>query len=319
MNILVTGGAGFIASQVAERYLQEGHQVTVLDNLASGFEANIPAQANWINKDLCDEDLIDIFKANSFDCVSHHAAHIDVRASVLNPRRDAEINILGTLNLLEAMRQTGTGQIIFASTGGAIYGEPIELPLTESSQARPLCPYAVSKWTCEHYIELYRRLYSLNYVILRYPNVYGPRQNPYGEAGVNAIFIGMMLAGKQPTIYGDGEQLRDYTFVEDIVEANNLALKHMDNQTYNIATGLGTSVNAIYSTLQQIIGFKTEAHYQPSRLGEIDKTYMSSQKIKNHWGWEPTVQLKEGLKQTVAWFETNGFERFESKQSLKDH
>ncbi len=314
MNILVTGGAGFIASQVVDRYIAEKHCVTILDNLVTGFKQNIHPEARFIEKDLCDPSLRENFKELQFDLVNHHAAQIDVRASLLNPMYDANVNIKGTLQLLEHMRATGVSKIIYASTGGAIYGDPIELPLTEQSIARPLCPYAVSKFTGEQYIQLYQRLYDFQYTILRYPNIYGPRQNPEGEAGVNAIFIGIMMKGETPTIYGDGEQLRDYIFVSDIVEVNTLALDRMENQIFNIATGLGSSVNAIYEILQNEIPYTSEAYYVEKRLGEIEKTFMSPAKIKEHWGWEPQYTLEQGLKKMVAWFRDEGFERFFSKK-----
>ncbi|MCX7920348.1 MAG: NAD-dependent epimerase/dehydratase family protein [bacterium] len=306
MNILITGGAGFIASHIADAYIQAGHNVTIVDNLSTGIQKNIPQQAQFFPIDIRSlAELEKIFTAGNFDIINHHAAQIDVRKSVTNPIYDAEVNIIGTINLLELSRKYTVKKLIFASTGGAIYGEGIDLPADETHPINPECPYGASKRTAEVYIELYARLYGLNYLILRYPNIYGPRQNPKGEAGVNAIFIGQMLAGKTPTIFGDGTQQRDYVYIEDVVQANLIALRYSKNGTYNLGWGIGISVNEIYQKLQEIIGFKNPATYAPPRAGEIQRIYLDSQKAQTDLGWNPQYDFVTGLTKTVEWFRSN--------------
>jgi UDP-glucose 4-epimerase len=306
MNILITGAAGFIASNIADAYLASGHSVTIIDNLSTGNKKNLPKSAKFYQLDLRSTAEVEkVFADSKFDIVNHHAAQIDVRKSVANPVYDAEINIIGIINLLELCRKYQVQKFIFASTGGAIYGEGIKLPADENHPVNPECPYAVAKRTSELYIELYSRLYKLNYIILRYPNVYGPRQNPKGEAGVNAIFIGQMLAGKTPTIFGDGSQIRDYLFVEDVVQANLIALTQMKNGTFNLGWGIGTSVNEIYQHLQKIIGFPNPANYAPARAGEIQRIYLNSQKAQTELGWKPHYDFATGLNKTVDWFRAN--------------
>jgi UDP-glucose 4-epimerase len=306
MNILITGGAGFIASNIADAYLAAGHSVTIIDNLSSGNKKNLPKPAKFYQIDLRSATEVEkVFAESKFDIVNHHAAQIDVRKSVANPVFDAEVNIIGIINLLELCRKYPIQKFIFASTGGAIYGEGIQLPADESHPVNPECPYAVAKRTAELYIELYSRLHKLNYLILRYPNVYGPRQNPKGEAGVNAIFIGQMLQGKTPTIYGDGTQVRDYLFVGDVVQANLIALTHTKNGTFNLGWGIGTSVNEIYQQLQKIIGFPNSVNYAPARAGEIQRIYLNSQKAQTELGWKPQYDFATGLQKTVDWFRAN--------------
>lgn len=231
MRILVTGGAGFIGSHVVDAYIRAGHDVWVLDDLSRGKRENVNPHARFIRMDLRSPDLKDLLAEGSFDCVSHHAAQIDVRVSVLDPARDAMVNIVGTLNLLEAMRRVGFPRLIFASTGGAIYGEQHHYPATEQHPAVPLSPYGVTKLAVEHYLEYYRQVHGMKYVVLRYANVYGPRQDPEGEAGVVAIFCRKILRGQRLIIYGDGEQTRDYVYVEDVARANLLALDYPARQS----------------------------------------------------------------------------------------
>lgn len=303
MRILVTGGAGFIGSHVAEGFLQSGHDVAVLDNLSTGFREYIPGDAAFYEGDIRDAEFLKkVFGDFRPDVVDHHAAQMDVRKSLEDPAFDADCNILGSVKLiLEAVR-TGVKRFIYVSTGGAVYGEPDRLPVAEEHAVNPECAYGISKHTVEHYLYLYRFLNGLNYVVLRYPNVYGPRQNPHGEAGVNAIFIGMMLDGKVPTIYGDGEQLRDYVFVEDIAEANRKALVHGDREILNIGSGIGTSVNEIYRLLAEILDFPEKPVYKPARPGEINKIYLDPSKAGKLLNWKAAVSFREGLRRTAEWW-----------------
>ena len=304
-KILVTGGAGFIASQVAKRFIKEGCQVTIVDNLVTGDRKNVSPDAKFYQMDIGDPQLAQVFAEGQFDAVDHHAAQIDVRKSVENPAYDAKVNVLGSLNLLDCIQKYGVKKMVYASTGGAVYGEPQYLPADENHPVKPLCPYGITKHTVEHYIELYSMLYGLNYTILRYPNVYGTFQNPYGEAGVNAIFIGQMLTGKIPTIFGDGEQTRDFVFVADVVEANWLAINTEKMGIFNLGWAKPISVNDIYRILQKITGITQPANYAEERAGEVNHIYLSAEKIKKELGWEPKVDFEEGLRRTTEWFKEN--------------
>jgi UDP-glucose 4-epimerase len=302
MRILVTGGAGFIASHVADGFVAAGHDVAVLDNLSTGFCRNVPAAATFFEGDIRDAEFVRrVFRDFRPDVVDHHAAQMDVRKSLDDPVFDAQCNIVGSINLILAALDVGTQRIIYASTGGAVYGEPQHLPVTEDHAIRPECAYGITKHTVEHYLELYRILSGLKYVVLRYPNVFGPRQNPKGEAGVNAIFIGLMLMGKTPTIFGDGGQVRDYVFVSDIVDANVRALQKGDGQILNIGSGVGTSVNEIYDALSRILDFKFPAQHVAARPGEIQRVYLDARRAHQVLGWKMTVPFEEGLRRTVAW------------------
>lgn len=302
MKILVTGGAGFIASHVADGFIAAGHDVAVLDNLSTGFRKNVPQNARFYQEDVRDASAIrqvmDDFRP---DVVNHHAAQMDVRKSLDDPVYDAECNILGSINVIREGLRCGVKRMIYISTGGAVYGEPKSLPVSETHSINPECAYGISKHTVEHYLELYRLLEGLTYVVLRYPNVYGPRQNPHGEAGVNAIFIGLMLDGKTPTIFGDGEQVRDYVYISDIVRANVSALERGDNQIINIGSGHGTSVNDIYRELCTILEWGTPACYAAARPGEIQRVYLDASKAKTVLNWQPAVSFSEGLRKTVDW------------------
>jgi UDP-glucose 4-epimerase len=310
MRILVTGGAGFIASHVSEGFIAAGHQVAILDNLITGFRENIPAEAKFYEGDIRDvafvKSAFDEFKPEAVD---HHAAQMDVRKSLDDPIFDAHTNILGSINLILNATRLKVKKFIYISTGGAVYGEPQWLPVMENHEIRPECAYGISKHTVEHYLELYRMLEGLPYTVLRYPNVFGPRQNPHGEAGVNAIFIGLMLEGKIPIIYGRGEALRDYTYISDIVNANKLALEKGAGEIVNIGSGVGTSVNTIYETIADILKFPHPANYKPARKGEIEKIFLDARKAKQVLGWEPKVTFREGLEKTVEWSK----ERFASQ------
>lgn len=307
MKILVTGGAGFIGSNIVDGFLREGHDVAVVDNLCTGLEKNINQAARFHRCDIRDQDALDrVFQEERPDCVDHHAAQIDVRKSTDDPIYDAECNILGSLNVIMCAIGAGAKKVIYSSTGGAIYGEPDYLPVREDHPVRPECQYGISKHTVEHYLHLYSIHYGLHYTVLRYSNVYGPRQNPLGEAGVNAIFIGQMMSGVTPTIFGDGEQVRDYVYVGDVVRANILALSRADNQIVNVATGIGTSVNQVYAELARILAFSNPPIYAPPRLGELQRVYLDRTLARSELGWEPCVALREGLRKTIEWYQSAG-------------
>ncbi len=306
MRILVTGGAGFIGSNVADRFIELGHEVAVFDDLSSGFREFIPAKARFYHGDLADAAAVDAAIADFRpEIVDHHAAQIDVRKSVADPVFDARVNVLGSIGLLQACTRHGVRKVVYASTGGALYGEGRQLPATEEHPVNPEAPYGASKHTVEHYLYIWKLLHGLDYTVLRYPNVFGPRQNPHGEAGVNAIFIGLMLEGKRPRIFGDGNAVRDYLFITDVVAANVLALEKGSGEMLNIGTGVGTSVNDIVRELQSIIGFPEDAIHEPPRAGEVQRIYLDASRAKRVLGWEPTVSFTEGLKRTVEWTRHN--------------
>jgi len=302
MRILVTGGAGFIASHVADGLIAEGHEVAVLDNLSTGFRENVPDKATFFEVDIRDAQAVDrVVSAFRPDVIDHHAAQMDVRKSLLDPVFDAQSNIVGSINLITSAHKHGVKKIIYISTGGAVYGEPANLPVTEQHPIHPECAYGISKHTVEHYLELYRLLYGCRYTVLRYPNVFGPRQNPHGEAGVIAIFAGLFLEGRTPTIYGDGEQLRDYVYVSDVVRANILALDSGDGEIVNIGSGVGTSVNTLFSELARLAEFSQPANYAPPRTGEIQAIYLDATRAANVLGWKCEVRLPDGLRKTWDW------------------
>jgi len=315
-KVLVTGGAGFIGSHIVDGYLNQGWQVVVVDNLSSGKRENLNKEAKFYQIDITDKELAEVFAQEKFELVNHHAAQIDVRMSVKKPLFDAQVNILGTLNLLENCLKYKVNNFIFVSSGGVVYGEPEKLPADEYHPKNPLSPYGVTKHTIEHYLYYYRETFALRYLSLRYANVYGPRQDPYGEAGVISIFTGKMLAGQRPTIFGDGEQLRDYTYVGDVVDVNMLVSQKIeelnkrkisspDDLAYNVGTEKGSSVNLLYKLLAKITNFQGEPIYAPERKGEIRKTYLDTSKAKKELGWQAKLELKDGLEKTVSWFKEN--------------
>jgi UDP-glucose 4-epimerase len=310
MRILVTGGAGFIASHVADAFLELGHEVAVLDNLSTGFRRNVPKKAVFYETDILDRDAVTrVFQEFQPEIVDHHAAQMDVRISLVDPEFDARTNILGSLHLILNSVRFKVKKFIYISTGGAVYGEPSYLPVREDHPINPECAYGISKHTVEHYLYLYRFLEGLNYTVLRYPNVFGPRQNPKGEAGVNAIFIDQMLEGTVPTIFGDGEQLRDYVYVGDIAAANALALTQGNGEIINIGSGVGTSVNRIFSALAELLNFKSPARYAPTRAGEIYKVYLDPSRAEKILGWKAKVSFEEGLRRTVEWHKARRAEK----------
>ena len=301
MKVLVTGGAGFIGSHVVDAFLAEGHDVVVVDDLSSGRASNLNPRARFYKLDIRDPGLAGIFEQERPDVVDHHAAQMDVRKSVADAMFDADVNVRGSLNVLECARRHGVRKVIYISTGGAVFGEPVYLPCDEDHPINPICQYGVSKHVVEHYLHVYRHLYGLDYVVLRYPNVYGPRQDPHGEAGVVAIFTGRMLAGEPITIFGQGEQERDFVYVTDCARANVLAANSSLTGIYNIGCGVGTTVNLLFSELGNIIGYPRPAQYGPAKAGETSKIYLDSRRAQADLGWRPAVSLPEGLQQTVAY------------------
>lgn len=305
MRILVTGGAGFIGSHVVDALIERGHEVAVVDDLSTGKREHLNPQAKFYHLDIRDaQGLDEVFAAERPEIVNHQAARANVRESMEKPVLYAEVNVIGSLNLLELSRKYEVAKFIYASTGGAVYGEPEYLPADEGHPINPLDPYGASKHFVEHYLYLYNANYGLRYTALRYPNVYGPRQDPHGEAGVVAIFTGQMLQGGQPVINGSGEQERDFVYVGDIAEANIQAMERGDNQIYNLGWGVGTSVNDIFARLKEITGYKGEAVHGPPKLGEVFKIYLDASKARRELGWEPQVGLEEGLRKTVEYFKT---------------
>jgi UDP-glucose 4-epimerase len=304
MKILVTGGAGFIASQIADAFINIGHEVHILDNLSTGFEKNINPKARFIKSDISSPAILDIFKEENFDVVNHHAAQIDVRKSVNDPIFDANTNILGSINLLQACIKTGVKKFMFASTGGAVYGEQEYFPADEKHPTNPVSPYGITKLSIEKYLFFYKNEYGLDHTILRYANVYGPRQNPFGEAGVVAIFTSKLLKNENPIINGDGKQTRDYVFVEDVVKANVVTLNSFSSNIYNIGTGIETSVNQLFEKLNNIAGSKAVEKHGPSPKGEQARSVITSDKLFNEFRWKPSVKIDEGLRKTFDSFKS---------------
>lgn len=302
MKILVTGGAGFIASHITDALIDDGHTVFVLDNLITGFEKNINPKAVFIKKDIIDPALEELFEKEKFDLVNHHAAQMDVRKSVADPSFDATTNILGTINLLQNSVKTDVKKFMFASTGGAVYGEQINFPADENHPTNPVSPYGISKLTVEKYLYFYYLQHKLKYTILRYANIYGPRQNSMGEAGVVAIFSTKLLKGEQPIINGSGEQTRDYVYVGDVVKANMITMMEDECEIYNVGTGLETDVNTLYQMLNKIIGKGQAEKHGPPAPGEQMRSVITSDKLYKKFNWRPSTKLQEGLLQTVNYF-----------------
>lgn len=302
MKILITGGAGFIGSHIADRYIELGHEVVIVDNLITGQRENIPAKATFYEMDICDSGLSAVFEKEKPQLVSHQAAQMDVRKSVDDPIYDATVNVLGGLNVMQNCVKHAVQKVVFASTGGAIYGEQDYFPADENHPLRPLSPYGVTKLTTEKYLYFYQQTYGLRYTILRYANVYGPKQNPHGEAGVVAIFSTKMLKGEQPVINGDGRQTRDYVYVGDVVRANEIALSGADNRIYNIGTGIETDVNVLFHKIREALGLDIAEVHGPAKPGEQLRSVLDTSLIRKEQGWKPAVTLEEGLKMTVEFF-----------------
>ncbi len=300
MKIIVTGGAGFIGSHIVDAYVKAGHRVVVIDNLATGFRRNVHSKAKFYKADIRDAKKIEeIFRKERPNVVNHHAAIAEVVKSLRDPLPTLEVNVTGTVNLLLASGRYRVKKFIFSSTGGAIYGEPKKIPADESTEPVPLSPYGLSKHLGELVIRFYAKVYGFNYLIFRYPNVYGPRQNPKGEAGVVAIFGGLMKSGKRPTIFGDGTKTRDYVYVEDIARANVLGLRKVKNDVLNLGWGKKVSDRQIFNTIAQQFHFKGRPIYAPYRKGEVYQIAITNARAKKTLGWTPKVKFEEGVKRTI--------------------
>lgn len=303
MNILVTGGAGFIASHIVDAFIEKGHNVTIIDNLTTGREENINPKAKFYKMDIR-EDLTQIFEDGKFDVVNHHAAQIDVRRSVNDPIYDAGVNIIGTLNLLQNSIKFGVKKFMFASTGGAVYGEQDYFPADENHKQQPLSPYGISKLAVEKYLYFYKEVHGLEYTILRYANIYGPRQNPLGEAGVVCIFLDKILAGDQPIINGDGKQTRDYVYVKDVVKANLLTLEENKSEIYNVGTGIETSVNELFRLININFNNSIKEVHGPAKPGEQMRSVITSEKLYKTFGWKPNTKFEDGIKETIDYYKS---------------
>ncbi len=302
MKILVTGGAGFIGSHVSDALVEGGHEVHVLDDLSGGFETQIPGDATLHKMDIRHEDVELLWKEEGFEVMFHLAAQMDVRRSVADPRYDADVNVGGLLNLMEAGRKHGLKKVVFSSTGGAIYGEPDTIPQTEEHALQPLSPYGITKLCSEKYLFFYESTYGIEYVALRYGNVYGPRQNPHGEAGVVAIFCERMLDGRQPVVNGDGKQTRDYVHVKDVVAANLSALGHQGSGVFNVGTSIETDVVTLFEHLRDELAPAMPTEHGPGKPGEQRRSVLSYAYTQEVLGWAPTIDVRTGLQETARWF-----------------
>lgn len=297
----MTGGAGFIGSHIVDRLLQAGHEVAVVDNLVTGKSSNLNPDARFYQIDVGSPEFESLVKSEASEVVFHDAAQISVKVSTDRPRYDAEVNVLGLLNVLESCLTAGVRKIVFASSG-ATYGPPACLPLHEDAPQRPESPYGITKLAGEHYLNYYAQERGLHYTVLRYANVYGPRQDAYGEAGVIAIFSRHLLSGQIPVIHWDGEQVRDYVYVDDVAEANLLAAAEGDGRCYCIGTGTGTSVNRLYQMISESIGTSTVPARGPRRAGDLRAAYFDIRRAHDELGWTPRVGLRDGVAKTVEWF-----------------
>lgn len=307
---LVTGGAGFIGSHVSDALIADGWSVTVLDNLSSGKRTQVPAAAHFEEADIRSAEAAKIVREGKFDLLCHLAAQMDVRRSVTDPSFDADVNVRGSLNLLEAVRASGHNtRVIFASTGGAVYGDFVEPPNVETYEKNPESPYGIAKFAVELYLAYYARIHGLDYIALRFANVFGPRQDPHGEAGVVAIFCQRLIAGTPLTVFGDGGQTRDYVYVGDVARAHVLAASRaaipagrVDERGINLGTGRETSVTELAAALMRAAGRSTPLEHAPARPGEQRRSVVSIEKAGNVLGWKPEVSLEDGLAKTFSWF-----------------
>lgn len=312
-KVLVTGGAGFIGSHVVDAFIERGEKVWIVDDLSSGKEKNINPSAEFVHASINDAQVADLFKkVGGFDVVSHHAAQVDVRKSVADPRNDARINLDGLLNILECCRTHGVQRFVFVSSGGVVYGEPEVRPTPETTAKNPLSPYGVTKLAAEFYLSYYNKIQGLEYAALRYSNVYGPRQDPHGEAGVVAIFCERLLEGKNLTVFGDGLQTRDYVYVGDVVAANMQVVDmvlgpavSLDQRAFNVGTGIETTVLDLARELMQIAGVNARIDYGAERRGELRNSCLDATKLRN-MGWQPRMQLSDGLRATYEYIQQRG-------------
>ncbi len=310
MKILVTGGAGFIGSHVVEAYLAAGHQVTVLDDLSTGRRGNVDPRARLVEMDLADPRVGELLAAERFELINHHAAQVSVPLSARDPLADLETNGRGTLNLLVAAAQAGVRRVVFISSGGAIYGEQERLPTPEEAPPRPLSPYGVHKLLGESYLPFFAQAHGLQWVVLRYANVYGPRQAPHAEAGVVAIFCSALLAGEQATVYRYEDMpqgmIRDYVYVEDVVQANLAALNRGTGRVFNIGTGVPTTTLELYRTVARAVGVEADPGFGPPRPGDLRRSLLDVSRARRELGWQPRVSLAEGCRRTIAWLRGEG-------------
>ncbi|HDS08959.1 MAG TPA: NAD-dependent epimerase/dehydratase family protein [Firmicutes bacterium] len=302
MKAIVTGGAGFIGSHLAEGLIEKGVEVTVIDDLSTGKKENIPLKAKFHHCSITERKIARVIEKEKPDYIFHLAAQMNVRKSVESPQFDAKVNILGSLNILEAVKDIGLNKFLFASSGGTVYGEQTEFPAAEKHSLNPLCPYGVAKLAVENYLYFYKQNYNMDYISLRLANIYGPRQDPYGEAGVIAIFATKLLTGEQAVINGDGKQTRDYVFVKDVVNAFLTAMEINGSDYFNIGTGIETDVNELFRIINRLTSGNQEEVHGPAKKGEQIRSVLSHDKIKGVCAWEPKVKLNEGLEQTVEWF-----------------
>ena len=307
-RVLVTGGAGFIGSHVADVYVANGYAVTVLDNLSSGRRENIPAGAEFVEADVRAPEARAVLATGGFSVLNHHAAQMDVRVSVRDPGFDADVNLLGLLNLLEGAREGGVERVVFASSGGVVYGESDALPHPETAPKLPVSPYGVSKLGSEYYLAQYAILHGISVRSLRYANVYGPRQSPHGEAGVVAIFGSRLRNRSGIVVYGDGKQTRDYVYVGDVARANLLASearpvppRSLDDLATNVGTGIETDVNALAATMMRAAGIEVPVEHAPARAGELQRSAVAITRAAEWLGWRPDVPLSDGLRRTYEW------------------
>jgi UDP-glucose 4-epimerase len=303
MKIAVTGGAGFIASQIVDAYIERGHEVHIIDDFSTGQESNLNSKATVHRIDIAEGEAAEQIEQIKPDVLSHHAAQMDVRHSVADPAFDARVNIIGFINLLEASKNAGVKKVIFASSGGAVYGEQEVFPAPESHVTQPASPYGVSKRTGELYLSYYHQAFGMPYIALRYANVYGPRQSAKGEAGVVAIFLSLLLSGKTPVINGDGRQTRDYVYVGDVVAANVAALESSFIGQINIGTGIETDVVTIFKHLRDAVGSQVDAQHGPAKTGEQRRSCLDATRAAEILGWRPQMALPEGLRRTAVFYQ----------------
>jgi len=306
MKILVTGGAGFIASHISDAYIEKGHKVIIVDNLSTGSKENLNPKAKFYCMDIRDKKLADVFDNEKPDIVNHHAAQISVPISAKDPIFDAEVNILGAINVLQNSVKYGVKKVIFSSTGGAIYGDAKEYPTTENYVPKPVSPYAIAKFSVEKYLHYYNHQFGLKYLVLRYANVYGPRQIPHGEAGVVSIFIENILQNKISNLYAYPENpdgmIRDYVFVGDVVKSNLIGLEKGDNELVNIGTNKETSTGELYHQIAELMNSDIQPKKLGARPGDIHKSCLDISRARNILNWHPQTSLKDGIKQTIEYF-----------------